>query len=284
MKLAVLVLVTMIGCGGSVLIPKDDLTYRRALEHYQRTRRLIEASLAPDDDRAIFMQAEALYRYRFAFPRRSAGAVIAELAASATDLPMFEALAGSLDLSELRLRTSDGAIQLWETLIDRSPSSPLRPLALYRLGWAYRNNMVSGFVGDSDVVFDALVKLYPASPLVPLAKQAKDTEWKSPKSATAWSIIPGAGQLYVGAYGSGAIRLGIALAAVTAVIVPTVVAYERSGDLSWNRDWPLLVTGIAGATVLAIDYTNSYQDALRRTLEYNERVEADFEAAHPDAP
>jgi hypothetical protein len=63
-----------------------------------------------------------------------------------------------------------------------------------------------------------------------------------------------------------------------------VIAYQRSGDLSWNKDWPLLVTGIAGATVLAIDYTNSYQAALRAVLEHNEQVEADFEAAHPDAP
>ena len=260
------------------------MTYRRAIEHYQRTRRLVEASLAPDDDQAMFMQAEALYRYRFAFPHRSAGAVLAELAASATDLPMFETLAGSLDLSALRLRTSDGAIQLWETLLERSPKSTLRPLTLYRLGWAYRNNMVSGFVGDSDVVFDALVKLYPTSPLAPLAKQARQTDWKSPKAASAWSILPGAGQIYAGEYGSGAIRLGIAAIAVTAVIVPTVIAYERSGDLTWHRDWPLLVTGIAGATVLAIDYTNSYQAALRAVLEHNERVEADFEAAHPDAP
>jgi hypothetical protein len=279
-----LVLAILLGCGGSVLIPKGDVTYRRALEHYQRTRRLVEASLAPDDEQAMFMQAEALYRYRFTFPHRSTGAVLAELAASATDLPMFEAVAGSLDLSALRLRTSDGAIQLWETLIARDPTSPLRPLALYRLGWAYRNNMVSGFVGDSDVVFDALVRLYPASPLAPLAKQARKTEWKSPKVASAWSIIPGAGQLYAGEYGSGAIRLGIAAIAVTAVVVPSVIAYERSGDLTWNRDWPLLVTGIAGATVLAIDYTNSYQAALRAVLEYNERQEADFEAAHPDAP
>ena len=273
-----------VGCGHSVLIPRGDLTYRRALEHYQRTRRLVAASLAPEDDQAMFLQAEALYRYRFEVPSRSAGAVIAELAASATDLPMLEAVAGSLDLTSLRLRTSDGAIQLWETLLERSPASPLAPLAFYRLGWAYRNNMVSGFVGDTDVVFDALVRKYPGSPLAPLAAAAKRTSWKSPKTATAWSIIPGAGQLYAGEYGSGAIRLGIALAAVTAIVVPTAIAYERSGDLSWRRDWPLLVTGIAGATVLAIDYTNSYQDALRAVLEYNERHEAAFEDANPTAP
>jgi hypothetical protein len=279
-----LVFAILLGCGGSVLIPKDDMTYRRAVEHYQRTRRLVEASLAPDDDQTMFMQAEALFRYRFTFPHRSAGAVVAEIAASATDLPMFESLAGALDLSELRLRTSDGAIQLWETLIDRSPNSPLRPLTLYRLGWAYRNNMVSGFSGDSDVVFDALVKHYPTSPLAPLAKEARKTEWKSPKTASAWSILPGAGQIYAGEYGSGAIRLGVAAIAATAVIAPAVIAYERRGDLTWSKDWPLLVTGIVGATVLAIDYTNSYQAALRAVLEHNEQVEADFEAAHPDAP
>jgi hypothetical protein len=96
--------------------PEGDVTYRRVIEHHQRMRHLVEASLAPDDDQAMFMQAEALFRYRFGFPHRSAGSVIAELAASAIDLPMFEAMAGSLDLTALRLRTSDGAIQLCEPL------------------------------------------------------------------------------------------------------------------------------------------------------------------------
>jgi hypothetical protein len=272
------------GCAGSVLIPRGDLTYRRAIERYQRTRREVTESLASDDEQAMFMQAEGLYRYRFEFPRRSTGAVFASLAASAIDLPVLETVAGSLDLSSLRLRTSDGAIQLWETLIARNATSPLRPFALYRLGWAYRNNMVSGFAGDTDVVFDALAKLYPASPLTALSRQAKDVPYKSPKTATAWSSLPGAGQLYVGKYGSGVVRLAIAAVAVTAVVAPVIVAYRRSGDLSWNRDWPLLVTGIAGATVLAIDYTNSYEDALRSVLEYNERREAAFEDAHPEAP
>lgn len=232
----------------------------------------------------MFLQAEALFRYRFESGRRSTGAVFAELAASATDLPMLESVAGSLDLYALRLQVSDGAIQLWETLLDRSPKTPLRALTLYRLGWAYRNVMATGFPGSSNVVFDALIAQHRDSPLAPLAAAAKQVPYKLSRTATAWSIIPGAGQLYAGEYGNGALRLGVALAAATAVIVPVTIAYERSGDLAWNDDWPLLVSGIVGATVLAIDYTTSYKDALRAVLEYNERHEAAFEDAHPDAP
>jgi hypothetical protein len=267
-----------------MVIPRDDATYRRAIAHYQRTRQLVAASLAPDDDQAMFLQAEALFRYRFESGRRSTGAVFAELAASATDLPMLESVAGSLDLYALRLQVSDGAIQLWETLLDRSPKTPLRALTLYRLGWAYRNVMATGFPGSSNVVFDALIAQHRDSPLAPLAAAAKQVPYKLSRTATAWSIIPGAGQLYAGEYGNGALRLGVALAAATAVIVPVTIAYERSGDLAWNDDWPLLVSGIVGATVLAIDYTTSYKDALRAVLEYNERHEAAFEDAHPDAP
>ena len=117
-----LLLLVLAGCGASMVIPRDDATYRRAIAHYQRTRQLVAASLAPDEDQAMFLQAEALFRYRFESGRRSTGAVFAELAASATDLPMLESVAGSLDLYALRLQVSDGAIQLWETLLDRSPN------------------------------------------------------------------------------------------------------------------------------------------------------------------
>jgi hypothetical protein len=281
-KLSLAVLALAAACSHSVLIRRDDQTYRRALEHYQRTRRLVAASFAAPDDEAMFVQAEGLFRYRFA-QRRSTGAVMAELAASATDLPMLEAVAGSLDLFALRLKTNDGAIQLWETLLERSPKTPLRAFALYRLGWAYRNHVVTGFVGSSDVVFDALVRDYPGSELAGLAAAAKHVPYKSPSTATAWSILPGAGQIYAGEVRNGTVRLAIALAAATAVAVPSVIAYEKS-EITFRDDWPLLLTGIAGATVLAVDYTNSYQDALRAVLEYNERSERAFEDAHPGAP
>src|SRR5439155_7184302 len=128
----------------------DDLTYRRAIDQFKKSRQLVAESMAPDEDQAMFMQAEGLFRYRFASPGRSFGSYVAQISASIIDLPVLDSLAGALDLDTLRLRTSDGAIQLWESLLARNPSTPLRPLTLYRLGWAYRNSIASGFPGTSD--------------------------------------------------------------------------------------------------------------------------------------
>jgi hypothetical protein len=90
--------------------------------------------------------------------------------------------------------------------------------------------------------------------------------------------------MYAGAYGSGTIRLVIALAAAAMIAVPATIAYERRSDLGWHRDWPLLVTSIAGGAILVSDYSLSYQDALREVIERNERGEQQFEERHPDAP
>jgi hypothetical protein len=272
------------GCGGSVLIARDDPGYRRAIAHYQRTRQLVAAALAPDEDQAIFLQAEGLFRYRFAPPGRSVGSYLAQAAASLIDLPVLESLAGSLDLYSLRLRANDGAVQLWETLLERSPSSPLRPLALYRLGWAYRSAIASGFPGSADGAFDELVAKHADSPLAAVATAAKAVTWKSQGTATAWSIVPGFGQIYAGETGNGVVRFGVALAAATALIVPSVLAYRRGRELSFGHDWPLLAVAIGGATVLAIDYSSSYADAQRAVLELNEAREAAFEDATPAAP
>jgi hypothetical protein len=272
------------GCGGSVLIARDDDTYRRAIAHYRRTREALTRLAAPEDEQAMFMQAEGLFRYRFAPPSRSAGSYVAQLAASAIDLPALESVAGSLDLYSLRLKSYDGAVQLWETLLAIDGESALKPLALYRLGWAYRNTMASGFPRDSQAAFDELVASCPNSSLGNLARTARYIPWKSPGSATAWSVVPGLGQFYVGAYRSGLARLGIALVSATMIAVPAVLAYQRRADLEWGRDWPLLVSGAAGAMILTIDYSSSYQDALRRVLDYNERLEAAFEDAHADSP
>src|SRR5438045_1343461 len=65
------------GCGGSALIRRDDEAYRRSLERLQRTRQLVAASQAPDDDQAMFLQAEGLFRYRFASPGRGFGSYVA---------------------------------------------------------------------------------------------------------------------------------------------------------------------------------------------------------------
>jgi hypothetical protein len=38
-----------------VLIRGDDTAYRRAIEHYKRTRQLVAETLAPDNDQAMFL-------------------------------------------------------------------------------------------------------------------------------------------------------------------------------------------------------------------------------------
>jgi hypothetical protein len=67
-------------------------------------------------------------------------------------------------------------------------------------------------------------------------------------------------------------------------VVPAVVAYERRDSLSWSRDWPLLATGLACVIVLTIDYSSSYDDALRAVTEFNERRQDEFDARHPNGP
>jgi hypothetical protein len=197
---------------------------------------------------------------------------------------VLDSLAGSLDLYSLRIRTNDAAVQLWESLLERNPATPLRPLTLYRLGWAYRNAIAAGFPGSSDGAFAELSAKFPGSPLAPLAAEVRRMPWKSQASATAWSIVPGLGQMYAGELGNGAVRLTIALAAAAAIIVPSVLAYQRGTDLSLDQDWPLFAVAVAGASVLGIDYSSSYKDAQRAALEFNEREEAAFEARQPTAP
>jgi len=173
MALLVALALLVPGCSRSVLIRRDDLTYRRAIDHFKRTRQVAAVSLAPEDDQAIFIQAEGLFRYRFAPPGRSVGSYLARIAASLIDLPVLDSLAGSLDLDLLRLRASDGAVQLWESLLARNPSTPLRPLTLYRLGWAYRNSIASDFPGTSEQAFDEIMSNYHDSPVAPFAAEAR---------------------------------------------------------------------------------------------------------------
>jgi hypothetical protein len=197
---------------------------------------------------------------------------------------VLDSFAAALDLYSLRLKTYDGAIQLWETLLARDPSTPLRPLALYRLGWAYRTSLASGLPRGSDPAFDEILARHAASPLAPLAAEARRAPWKSQGTATAWPLLPGAGQIYAGELRNGAVRLAIAAVAAGMVVVLSVIVYERRDDLAWRHDWPLLVTGIVNAILVTTDYSSSYQDALRAVLEDNERSEVEFEDHHPDAP
>jgi hypothetical protein len=273
------------GCGDSMVIRDDDATFARAQERLVRTSRTLETLKAPPEERALFMQAEGFYRYRFARKTRATGSYAAEAAAAITDLPAFQSMAGSLDLLDLRYRTPDNAAQLWETFIAQYPDSKLAPLALYRLGWAYRSVGASGLPRDDpDQAFDALIAREPGSKLAEIARDAKNVPWKSKATARRRSLIPGLGQLYVGEIGSGLLRFGIAAVAIAAFVAPTYVAAEHSSDLSWRDDWALLGTGLLGLTVLSLDYSNSYQASMESVVRWNERAEDEFDRAHPQAP
>lgn len=272
------------GCTSSALIGNGDATFAHATERLERTAAVVERTDASANERLQFMQAEAFYRYRFRVQERGTASVAAEAAAAVTDFPVLQSLAGSLDLIDLRLRSADAAVQLWETFLHRYPQSALRPLALYRLGFAYRNVGTTGLPRDSgDEAFDELLRQAPPPALAEAATAARAIRWKSKGAATSLSLLPGLGQLYVGETASGISRLAIAVAATAAVVVPIVIAAERSSDLTWRHDWPLLVSGAAGLVVLSFDYTSSYDDAMRGVVEWNERAEATFESAHPEA-
>jgi hypothetical protein len=272
-------------CSSSVTVRTDDRVFAQAQERLARTEAVVEALHPPIDERTLFMQAEGFFRYRFAQPPRGGASYLGEVAAALADFPALQSFAGGLDLTALRLRANDGAVQLWETLLARRPQTVLRPLTLYRLGWAYRSTGVSGLPRASgEEAFDTLIREARDPRLVALARTAKTVPAKDKGTAAAWSLVPGLGQFYVGERLSGGLRLTIALASLAAIVVPTYVAFERRTDLSWSRDWPLLATSVAGLVVLSVDYTTSYEDAMRGVVESNERAEAAFEAAHPDVP
>jgi len=275
----------MSACASSVLIRPDDQTFARSERHLIATGAYVDKVKAPPDESAVVLQAEGLYRYRFDPPARGFTSYAAEFAASAIEIPALQSMSGALDIFDLRLRMSDGAVQLWETYLSRYPAGALRPLALYRLGWAYHSTEAAGLPRRSgDEAFAQLRREYPGSPLSALAAEAHGLPWKSKDAATGWSVVPGLGQMYVGGYGQGSVHLLVALAAVTMMVAPVVVAYERRHDLAWGNDWPLLVVGVGGLLVLSLDYTVAYQDAIKRVVEWNDRVENAFEDTHPGAP
>ena len=266
-------------------IPREDKVFASALQRYQRTRTLVDKDAVGAPEVPIFMMAEGICRYQLQFPHRGFGVYAAQAVAVALELPALQAVAGSLDLFALRLKSADGAVQLWETLLAWYTRTTLAPLTLYRLGWAYRNASASGFPRESGKeAFDELLLKYPQSPLVPLVMQANKVPWKSTEAATAWSVLPGLGQMYVGEYGNGAVRLAVALSAAAMIVAPVAIGYNRRSELEWRGDWPLLLSAVLGFVILNVDYTVSYEDAIRAVIQFNEREQARFEARHPEAP
>ncbi len=233
--------------------------------------------LAPDE--LLFLQAESFFHYRFELKRaRSVGSYLAQAVAASTDFAPLTVLAASQGLFELRLRAYDGAAQLYSALVSEHPQSPLRPSALYRLGWACRSTSSDGFPCSSEGSFGALVREYAGSPLAPLARHAVRVPAKSLGRATMWSILPGAGQIYVGEALNGTVRLSVA-AGFGALAALPILGMVRAGRFEWLP----AALSLAGIVGLQVTYTTSYQDVQRAVLDFNERQEAAFEAEHPIA-
>ena len=263
----------------SVLIRQDDQTFSKAQQQFQRTEKMVDEFKPEPSERSLFLQAEGFYRYRFLPPKRSTAKYWAEAAAAITDFPGFQSLAGSLDLQDLRFRAPDSAVQLWETLLELHPQTNLRPLTLYRLGWAYRSVGAPGLPRSSDEAFNELIKDQPNSSLAEFAKEAKTIPWKSKETAAVRSIIPGFGQMYLGETRNGLVRLGIAVAALVAVAAPVYAAAHGGHTSSLDA-----VAGVGGLIVLSFDFTSSYEETMRGVVRWNERAESEFNLTHPSAP
>jgi hypothetical protein len=277
-----------VGCGGSLLVRPDDQTFTRAQQRLARMAATPEVTAAPVPERTLFMQAESLYDYRFDPPARGVGNYLVQTIAVATEFAPLQALASSVGLFELRLRVHDGAVQLWEMLLARHPTTRLRPLTLYRLGWAYRSVGVSGLPrDDGDQAFAELIGQHPESPLAGLAAEARRVPHKSQDSAIALSLVPGLGQMYAGEMMNGAARLTAALACAAMIVVPSVLLYQRVQDrdgFSARNDWPYVAVPFVGIILLNVVYTTAYQDAVRAAVQFNERAEEAFTDRHPNAP
>jgi hypothetical protein len=275
-------------CSESVLVRPDDPTFARAQRRLARTTAAVAATPAPPDERALFLQAEALYDYRFDPPARGVGNYLAQTLAVASEFAPLQALASSAGLFELRLRVHDGAVQLWETLLARHPGTTLRPLALYRLGWAYRSVGVEGMPReDGDQAFTELIAADPGAPLAALAGQALRVPRKSQDTAIALSLVPGLGHMYAGERANGAAHLAAAVACAAMIVIPSYLLYRRVSDrdrLAFRQDWPYLVTPFIGIILLNVTYSVTVQDAVRAAVQFNERAEERFEESHPDAP
>ncbi len=264
----------------SALIRKDDHTFLKAQQQLQRTEKIIDGLNPELSERNLFLQAENFYQYRFLPPEKNTAKYLSEAASAITDFPGFQSLTGSLGFEDLRFRSSDSAVQIWETLLDFYPKTKLRSFTLYRLGWAYRNVGAQGLPRSSpDEAFNQLIKDYPNSLLAKLSKKAKTIPWKSKETAAVRSLIPGFGQMYLGETHNGLIRLGVAIAALVAVALPVYDAAHGGQKSSLD-----IAAGLGGLIVLSFDFTSSFEDAMRGVVLWNERAEYEFNFANQSAP
>lgn len=264
----------------SVLIQHDDHAFSEAQTHFQHVEKVLDGLHPSKSERSLFLQAEGFYQYRFTPPKKSSAKYLAEAASAITDFPGFQSLAGSLDMEDLRFRAADSAVQLWETLLEQYPKTTLRPITLYRLGWAYRNVGAQGLprISPNDA-FDELIQDEPDSELARLAKKARDIPYKTKEEAGFRSLIPGMGQMYLGETQSGLTRLGIAVAGLVAVAVPVYQATHGN-----HTSISSTAVGLGGLIMLSFDFTDSYEDAIHGVVRWNEQAESQFQKRYPTAP
>jgi hypothetical protein len=264
----------------SVLIQQDDDAFFKAQNRLEHTEKLVNQLNPLDIEKSIFLQAEGFYQYRFTPPKKSTQRYLAEAASAITDFPGFQSLAGSLDMEDLRFRAPDSAVQLWETLLEQHPDTTLKPLTLYRLGWAYRNVGAQGLPRSlPNDAFNELIQKEPDSKLALLAIEAKKVPYKTKEDAGFYSLMPGMGQVYLDETQSGVSRMAVAVASLIAIVVPAYNALQGK-----HTSIASAALGLGGLITLSFDFTNSYEDAIHGVVRWNEKREHDFQLKHPTAP
>ena len=276
--LPLLCLPLLVACAASPLIRPGDPDFERAQERLVRVAEQVRAEAASPREAALFLQAEAFFGYRYQLRLHGARSYAAQTLAAVLDFGPFSALAAGNGVADLRLQMYDGAAQLYEAHLARYPQSKLRPLALWRLGFAYRAGAADGFPRDEGQALAELVSLQDPT-LSPLAALAQKVPWKSQDTAVGLSVLPGLGQIYAGETWNGVVRMVLAAAFATVFALPLVQALQHD-SLGWKR----IAVSTAGFIGLQVVYSTAFQDAQRAALEFDERQEAAFLSAHPEAP
>lgn len=268
-----------------------DSTAIAGLDRYARTIGLLTRGPASASDSllftgspdpveaAMFLQAEAFYLYRPAMRSPGALSLAAQALAASTDFAPLVVWTASTDANGLRMQGYDGAAQGFELFLKRYPNGALAPFALYRLAWAYRSVSLDIFPRDADSCARELLLRFPGSPFATWAGESRQVPYKSQGTAAAWSLLPGAGQIYIGKPVAGVLRFGIAAAfAALGLIPPALMIRDR------QLDWQGVVLSAAGLVGLQVSYTLAFKDAQRGAIEYNEDREDGFLSRHPGAP
>ncbi len=277
------------GCAQSSLIAKNDPRHAESLKRFSafldtvsaRPGASAQGNTSVTEEKAALIQAEAFYQYRLEFRRPTARSFLAQILASAIEFAPLSIWASSSDITQLRLQSYNGAIQLYEGFLESYPASPYRSLALYRLAWAYRNASIEGLPHDAENILDVLASepLPASSAYAAYARELKAIAYKSQNAVAGWSVIPGASQCYVGKFALGGLYFGLALGFTAAAFIPPIyMIHERKFDLAAT------LISFLGFVGLEVAYSDSFEDGQKAAVEYNERREAEFARKHLELP